>query len=128
MIKRLLHNRQRYENKLESFFTAVASTHQDKITFLFGSSHPHEYLPVVDWPKDRYIDLLLVDGDHYYSSLMGDMERWMPLVKSDGYAVFHDYNGWDVEEATMDYLEEHPEWYILEETEAMLYCQKENDL
>ena len=122
MTRRLLESRRRYERKLSSIFTA--SGHKDKITFLFGSSHPHEYLSMADWPVGRLVDLLLVDGDHYYPSLMGDMLRWMPKVKLNGYVLFHDYNGWDVAMATRHYLEAYPEWVALEQTEMMLYCQK----
>jgi len=65
-----------------------------------------------DWPKDRPIDLLLIDADHLYPGVMKDIEGWTPLVKIGGYALFHDYesvNWGDVTKA-VDITMQYPEW------------------
>lgn len=65
-----------------------------------------------DWPKDRPIDLLLIDADHLYEGVMKDINGWTPLVKAGGYALFHDYesvNWGDVTKA-VDLKMRLPEW------------------
>lgn len=41
----------------------------------------------IDWP--RPVDLLYVDGNHYYEAVKADCDMW--LSKVDGYVLFHDY-------------------------------------
>ncbi|WP_395750198.1 class I SAM-dependent methyltransferase [Prosthecobacter sp.] len=36
------------------------------------------------------LDILFIDGDHSYKGVKRDFELWSPLVKSEGYVVFHD--------------------------------------
>jgi len=38
----------------------------------------------------RKIDLLIVDGDHSYAGVKGDIEHWWTKVKNDGLVFFHD--------------------------------------
>ena len=40
---------------------------------------------------DRPIDLLFIDADHAYESVVRDYKNWSPLVKSGGFIAFHDY-------------------------------------
>jgi len=40
--------------------------------------------------KDRYIDILFIDGDHSYEGAMKDYLNYSPLVKEGGLIVFHD--------------------------------------
>lgn len=37
------------------------------------------------------IDLLFIDGDHRYESVLRDFRLWSPLVKPGGVIAFHDY-------------------------------------
>ncbi|MFX1328184.1 MAG: class I SAM-dependent methyltransferase [Promethearchaeota archaeon] len=37
------------------------------------------------------INLLWVDADHSYEACKKDIEDWMPLVKKEGFLIFHDY-------------------------------------
>ncbi len=37
------------------------------------------------------IDLLWIDADHSYTACKKDIEDWYPLVKENGYIIFHDY-------------------------------------
>lgn len=39
------------------------------------------------------IDMLHIDGDHSKEGVRQDCESWLPLLKSDGLACFHDYRG-----------------------------------
>lgn len=36
------------------------------------------------------LDILFIDGDHTYEGVKKDFELWSPLVKKEGYVVFHD--------------------------------------
>jgi len=44
------------------------------------------------FPK-QYFDLVFIDADHKYSSVMEDINNWFPLVKSGGLLTGHDYGG-----------------------------------
>jgi hypothetical protein len=37
------------------------------------------------------IDLLVIDGAHDEPNVISDCDRWIPLVKSGGFAAFHDW-------------------------------------
>jgi predicted O-methyltransferase YrrM len=39
----------------------------------------------------RPIRLLLIDADHSYEGVQGDLEAWLPHVAPGGLIVFHDY-------------------------------------
>ncbi len=41
----------------------------------------------IDWPLK--VDMLFVDGNHYYEAVKADCEAW--LKKVNGLVVFHDY-------------------------------------
>lgn len=41
---------------------------------------------------DQAIDLLFIDADHAYESVIRDYNNWAPLVKSGGFIAFHDYH------------------------------------
>jgi predicted O-methyltransferase YrrM len=59
-----------------------------------------------DWPKDRQIDLLFIDGDHTDVGVTGDIKAWLPHVKSGGNILLHDYgsNDWPHVKAVADKL------------------------
>jgi len=42
---------------------------------------------------EQYFDLVFIDADHTYDSVMGDINSWMPLVKEGGLLTGHDYGG-----------------------------------
>ena len=66
------------------------------------------------------IDLLHVDAGHLYSEVKADTESWIPHVKVNGYAIFHDYNNeYDcrAQQAVEDALEHRPDWMFLERNE-----------
>lgn len=37
------------------------------------------------------IDLLLIDGNHHYSTISADIAGWTPKVKVGGIVIFHDF-------------------------------------
>lgn len=39
---------------------------------------------------NKPIDLLFIDGNHDYESVLKDYSEWSPLIKKGGYIVFHD--------------------------------------
>lgn len=46
----------------------------------------------VPWDDNLKIDLLLIDADHSEPGVKADCERWIPLVKSGGIVMFHDFD------------------------------------
>lgn len=47
------------------------------------------------------VDLVFIDGDHSYEGCAGDIEAWLPNIKSGGILAIHDYK-----KATLTYDEE----------------------
>lgn len=68
-------------------FLENTKAYKDKITPLKGFS----YDIVKNWPAERKIDFLWIDGDHSYEGVKRDIADWLALVKKDGYVLFHDY-------------------------------------
>lgn len=44
-----------------------------------------------DWPQEKKIDFLWIDGDHSYKGIKRDIQDWVPLVRKNGFICFHDY-------------------------------------
>lgn len=40
----------------------------------------------------RPVSLLIVDGDHSYNGVRGDLKYWLPHVQIGGYIFLHDYD------------------------------------
>ena len=68
-------------------FLENIKAYKDKIQLLRGFS----YDAVKNWPKQRKIDFLWIDGDHSYDGVKTDIRDWIPLVKTKGIVCFHDY-------------------------------------
>lgn len=106
----------------------------NKVTFLYGSSHHEGWIGTVHWPHPKKIDLLFIDGDHRYDAVMADLLRWAPKVKVGGHMLLHDYGFAPphlspaelfVKGAVNDYLGAHPrEWKKLEQVSVLLVCQR----
>lgn len=48
-------------------------------------------------PEDldgRKIDLAFIDGDHGFSGCMNDVLRFVPMIRTGGYFILHDFFGW----------------------------------
>lgn len=46
----------------------------------------------VEWPDDRLIDLLFIDGDHESPGVENDLECWFKRLKPQGILAGHDFN------------------------------------
>ena len=42
--------------------------------------------------KEKYFDMILIDGDHSYESCYKDIEMYFPKLKVGGMFLVHDYN------------------------------------
>lgn len=73
------------------------------------------------------IDVLLIDGDHSYDTVMSDLKNFVPLVKHEGLILMHDVDpcaevtpkiinqGWfpilDPRRAFSEFIAAHPDWF-----------------
>jgi SAM-dependent methyltransferase len=57
-----------------------------KIKYVKGKT-----LDVVDNFENESFDIILIDADHSYEGVYGDINAYLPKLKKDGYLVFHDY-------------------------------------
>lgn len=48
-------------------------------------------LDVIDQFENQYFDIILIDADHSYEGVYGDINAYIPKLKKDGYLTFHDY-------------------------------------
>jgi hypothetical protein len=42
--------------------------------------------------EDRWIDLLMLDGDHHYTGVKADLKGWSRFIRPGGSLVLHDYS------------------------------------
>jgi predicted O-methyltransferase YrrM len=63
----------------------------NKFKLIVGDSHSFETLNNLK-SKVSEIDILFIDGDHSYHSVIQDFNNYKDLVISGGYIVFDDYN------------------------------------
>jgi len=42
---------------------------------------------------EKYFDLVFIDADHKYESVLNDITAWLPLVGYEGLLTGHDYGG-----------------------------------
>lgn len=61
---------------------------------IIGNSHDTNIINnIFSNHKNNDVDLLFIDGDHSYEGVQKDYYNFFPLVKNDGYIVFHDVIG-----------------------------------
>lgn len=102
-------------------FLKNIAPYQDKIKPLRGYS----YEVRKNWPKQRKIDFLWVDGDHSYGGVKRDIQDWLPLVKKNGFVCFHDYRDEpDVKEAVDEITSDRTIRLI--KTEGCIYMARRN--
>ena len=68
------------------------------------------------------IDLILIDGDHSYQGVTDDLNHFMPLVRREGYALFHDFGRHSLPEvysAVRDYMDGNQHWREQEHVETL---------
>lgn len=65
---------------------------------------------------DEQIDIVHIDGDHEYASVLADCQAWVHKVKPGGYALFDDY-GHDslpgVFQGVTEYMQDKPGWKLI---------------
>ena len=42
----------------------------------------------------RAPDIIFIDGDHSFDACLADVKRFVPMLRSGGYFILHDYFGW----------------------------------
>jgi predicted O-methyltransferase YrrM len=57
----------------------------DNIEFIKGESSE------IAGTWDKEIDMLFIDGSHFYADVRKDIANWVPKMKSGGIVCFHDY-------------------------------------
>lgn len=71
---------------------------------------------------DKPIDLLHIDGRHFYEDIKEDFENWSKFVPKGGHIIMHDTQVEDWEFGIKKYFAElkrdHPEWKFSERTES----------
>ena len=45
----------------------------------------------IEWEEGKLIDMLFIDGSHFYVDVHKDIGKWVPKVKDGGFICFHDY-------------------------------------
>ena len=58
---------------------------QDNIVFIKGNSED------IASTWDKSINMLFIDGSHFYADVRRDIINWLPKVKDGGIICFHDY-------------------------------------
>ena len=77
---------------------------------------------------DREIDLLHVDAGHSYTECMNDLNNYVHNIRPGGALCVHDYGEArkdsldrpEVKEAVDDWLDDHPEWVLVEKDGTMV--------
>ena len=77
-------------DKKSTFFRNFAQNRQ-KIRIIKGDSHKlSTFQNIKKILKNRKVDLLFIDGDHTYSGVKEDFEKYKVLVKNGGLICLHD--------------------------------------
>ncbi len=77
-----------------------------------------------DWKqrKDTKIDLLHIDGRHFYEDIKEDFENWSVFVPKGGHIILHDTQvterNFGIKKYFAELQQTHPEWKFSERTES----------
>jgi len=71
--------------------TTKLNIYDNNYTYLQGNSQTYEMVNQLKQEIDN-IDLLFIDGDHFYQGVINDFMLYHDLVKTGGYILFDDYN------------------------------------
>ena len=63
---------------------------------------------------EREIDLLFVDGQHDYESVLADLKAWYAYISVGGHILLHDYGLPGVQKAVKKFLAYPKEWGVTE--------------
>lgn len=88
--------------------------HNNSYEYIEASSQSEFTLDLIrEKLKDKKLDILFIDGSHHFNDVVNDFKLYSPLVKSNGYIVFDDYEDFkyspEVRKA-VDYLREN-QWF-----------------
>ena len=90
--------------------------YKDKIKFFTADSKK------IEW--DMCLDLVFVDGDHSYSGVKNDINKFIPFVNDGGYMVFHDIVGKkSILQPLIDKMKKE-DWKEVDKIDSMLVLQK----
>jgi len=91
--------------------TTKLNIHNNKYAYLQGNSQTYEMVNQLKQEIDN-IDLLFIDGDHFYQGVINDFMLYHDLVNKGGYVLFDDYNDIEyspeVKLAVDDIIKSHP--------------------
>jgi|GEM_PF-2615777 len=73
--------------------------HEQQITQLYGDSRRFDYSPYVG-----QMDIVLIDGDHSYSTCKSDSANALKLINDKGIIIWDDYNALEVQRAVNELL------------------------
>jgi predicted O-methyltransferase YrrM len=73
--------------------------------------------------EDESIDFVYIDGNHQYTSVKEDIEKWYPKVKMGGFICGHDFYWTGVNKAIMEYFKKLPDYNFLDN--SWCYIKKE---
>jgi predicted O-methyltransferase YrrM len=59
-------------------------------------------LDALQFIKDGELDLVYLDGDHRYESVLNDLKGWMPKLKAGGIMAGHDWSWQSIKKALKD--------------------------
>lgn len=93
--------------------------YKDKIKPLRGYSYDVRK----EWPQERKIDFLWIDGDHSYEGVKRDIQDWLPLVKKNSFVCFHDYRDFPGVKKAVDELSANGTIKFIKE-EGNIYASK----
>ncbi len=87
----------------------VTAPFSDRRILMMGDS-----VRVSGFIKDRSLDFIFLDANHFYDSVTADLESWHLKVKTNGLICGHDYNArreregyWGVKKAVDEFAEIH---------------------
>ena len=73
------------------FMLSSYNRNERDLHYIDGSSYDSKTIHKVKRIlKDRYIDILFIDGDHSYNGVKKDYINYSPFVKDKGLIIFHD--------------------------------------
>ena len=90
----------------------------DSVVVLQGDSH--NLLPQMKQDYAKSFDMIYIDADHSYDSVVDDINNSLPLLKDSGILALNDYliadtfgNEYGVVFAANHFLYENPEWEVI---------------
>jgi cephalosporin hydroxylase len=58
--------------------------------------------------EDRDFDIILLDGSHTYEETLGELIKYVPMLRKGGYLMLHDHQILEVRNALEKYVKKYP--------------------